>query len=93
LALIAVQNLYVPDCVLTLSPFPKFGSRSLHAATICGSICGKTVACRFGVPSMIGRMQSDMIPSGNKTRPCACLRDPRAQVECAQIERLASAKE
>jgi hypothetical protein len=50
------------DCVLTLPPFPKFGFRSLHAATICGSICGKAVACCFVVPNMIGRIQSDMIP-------------------------------
>ena len=45
-----------------LPPFPKFGSRSLHAATIRGSICGTAVACCVGVPSMIGRIQSDMIP-------------------------------
>jgi hypothetical protein len=32
--LIAVQNLYVPNCVLTLPPFPKFGSRSLHNANL-----------------------------------------------------------
>jgi len=59
-----VKGLYVPDgCVFALPPFPKFGSRSLHAATICGSICGKAVACRLGVPNMIGRIQSDMIPT------------------------------
>ena len=40
----AAQELYVP--VLVGPPFPKFGLRSLHAATTCGSICGKAlVAC------------------------------------------------
>jgi hypothetical protein len=55
----------VPDgYVFALPPFPKFGSRSLHAATICGSICGKgLVGCiRCGVPNIIGRIQSDIIP-------------------------------
>ena len=58
-------DLYVPDgCIFALPPFPKFGFRSLHAATTCGSICGKAlVACfRCGVPNIIGRMQSDIIP-------------------------------
>jgi hypothetical protein len=57
--------LYTPDdCVFDLPPFPKFGFRSLQAATTCGSICGKAlVACvRCGVPNMIGWMQSDIIP-------------------------------
>jgi hypothetical protein len=41
---IAAQTLYVP--VFALPPFPKFELRSLHAATTCGSICGKAlVAC------------------------------------------------
>jgi hypothetical protein len=52
------------DCDLTRPPFPKFGSRFLHAATTCGSICGKAfVACfRCGVPNIIGRIQSTAIP-------------------------------
>ena len=56
--------LYVPDvCVFALPPLPKFGFRSLHAATTRGSICGKAlVACfRCGVPDIIGRIQSDII--------------------------------
>ena len=52
-------------CDLALPPFPKFGFRSLHAATTSGSICGKAlVACfRCGVSVIIGRMQSNMMPS------------------------------
>jgi hypothetical protein len=51
-------------CDLNLPPFPKFGFRSLHAATSSGSICGKAlVACvRCGVSVIIGRMQSNMMP-------------------------------
>jgi hypothetical protein len=44
------------------APHSEVRISSLHAATICGSIRGKAPACRFGVPSMIGRIQSDMIP-------------------------------
>jgi hypothetical protein len=42
--LIVAQELYVLDgCVF---PLPKFGLRLTHAATTCGSICGKAlVAC------------------------------------------------
>jgi hypothetical protein len=91
------------DCVLTLPPFPKFGFRSLHAATICGSICGKAVARCFVVPNMIGRIQSDMIPRHSWPRweqsppvymPARSWRKgARVQVEWAQIERLVPAKE
>jgi len=51
-------------CDLALPPFPKFGFRSLHAATTSGSICGKAlVACaRCGVSAIIGRTQSNMMP-------------------------------
>src|SRR6516225_3419056 len=44
---------------------PKFGFRSLHAATTCGSSGGKgLVACfRCGVPAIIGLIQSTAIPT------------------------------
>jgi hypothetical protein len=38
------RDLYVlDDCVFVLAPFPKFGLRLMHAATTCGSICGKAL--------------------------------------------------
>ena len=51
--------------IFALRSFPKSGSRLLHAATICGSICGNAlVACfRCGEPAIMGRMQSTMIPA------------------------------
>jgi hypothetical protein len=44
---------------------PKFGFRSLHATTTCGSRGGSGfVACwRCGVPTMIGLMQSTVMPA------------------------------
>jgi hypothetical protein len=59
----------------------------LHAATTCGSICGKAfVACfRCGVPTIIGRIQSTAIPrpilAPPATKPArARRRDPGAGV-------------
>jgi hypothetical protein len=46
--LIVTQDVYAPDgCVFVLAPFPKFGLRLMHAATTCGSICGRALAACF----------------------------------------------
>jgi hypothetical protein len=79
----------VPDgCVFALPPFPKFGFRSLHAATTCGSICGRSLGgllslwrtCDNGLDAIHHDPSTHLGAIGNKARPRACHRDPGAGV-------------
>jgi hypothetical protein len=56
---------YPFGCDFAPRAVPNFGFCSLQAATSCGSICGKGLVASFrcGVPCMIGRMQSDTMPT------------------------------
>ena len=77
---------YPLGCNFIPRAVPNFGFCSLQAATSCGSICGKgLVACfRCGVPCMVGRMQSDTMPTpilAPRTAKPACL---HAAAICAQ---------